>query len=77
MNAFIENTALQIVGFAVTMNEEQINHAIDAIGDKVIAAVKDTDTKLDDAAADLIASALARLADRIRGAIEQTEVQQS
>lgn len=65
MNAFIETTALQIVGFIVTANADQIEHAIDTVGDKIVAAVNDSETKLDDAGADILASALRRLADRI------------
>lgn len=77
MNGFIETTALQIVGFIVTANAQQIGPAIDTLADRIITAVKDSETQLDDAAADLIASALARAADRIRAGLAHTEIPQA
>lgn len=68
MNQF-ESILLGILGAAYTLNKEQLDRYADVAADTVVSAVKNSETMIDDAAADVVAKTFRRIADRIDAGI--------
>lgn len=65
----LETFALSLIGAAYTLNQEQIDHFSDTVAARVTEAVKNTETKIDDTAADVVAKMFRRIADGIDAGI--------
>ena len=69
MNPLFEMVVVPALGFAIANNQTHIDHLIDDAADKTIAAVMDSNTKIDNVAADALASALERFAARVKAGV--------
>lgn len=58
--------ALMVIGTLISTTKEQVNEQIDKAAAKVVEAVKNSETKIDDTVVkDLLAPALRRMADKV------------
>lgn len=66
MNPLFDTMAVQVIGFLYAANKSQVEHLVDDAAKKIVAAVYDSDTKIDDAAATALAECLERLSAKVR-----------
>lgn len=62
----IEAFVLPLLGAAVSLKQADLDALCDSVGQKIAIAVKDSDTALDDFAANILAGALERVAAKVR-----------
>ena len=65
----LEAFVLPLIGAVLTHNAATLDAQADAAADRIISAVKDSETKLDDVAADAVAKLLERIAQRVSAGI--------
>lgn len=66
MNFDLETVGVTLIGLVLSTAESTINSQVDATAAKIVAAVKSSETKMDDTVAVAAAAALERLAQGIR-----------
>lgn len=64
-----ESIILAGLPIVMTVAQPEIDKAVDAAADNTIAAVKDSNTRLDDVAVKALAGALRRFADRVESGL--------
>jgi predicted DNA-binding ArsR family transcriptional regulator len=69
MDINFEQIALMVLSTVITASQATIDQKVDEAADKIIAAVKDSETKLDDTAAKAGMAALERLAARVKAGL--------
>jgi hypothetical protein len=60
---------VMLIGTAASANDTRINELVDGAADKLIALVKDSETKVDDVTAKIIADKAERFAARIKAGV--------
>lgn len=69
MDFNFDSIATHAVAMAVSLGQDQIDKAVDDAATKIVAAVKNTDSKIDDTVALAVAAALERLAAGVKAGV--------
>lgn len=71
MHVNLEAILLSALGIVMASEQVDIDHVIDNAADKIVAAVKSSETAIDDFAAKQFAAALARLSERVSAGLTE------